>query len=175
MCLETCPWPFLLSETYAYLLFFAFSGPMFLSPLSEFYGRRVICQFQSTSALDIWAVPVLTLSLSADICAFGMFVIWLIPCAVAPNIETMLIVRFLDGLSGSAFLSVAGGTVGDLFAKDQLSLPMMVYTASPFMGPELGPVIGAYVVFSECLHIVNQRSASQVASSTTMSTGDGAS
>lgn len=71
-----------------------------------------------------------------------MFVIWLVPCAVAPNIVTMLIVRFLDGLSGSAFLSVAGGTVGDLFAKDQLSLPMMVFTASPFMGPELGPVIG---------------------------------
>lgn len=71
-----------------------------------------------------------------------MFVIWIIPCAVAHNIETMLVVRFLDGLSGSAFLSVAGGTVGDLFAKEHLSLPMMVYTASPFLGPELGPVFG---------------------------------
>lgn len=29
----------------------------------------------------------------------------------------MLIARFLDGLAGSAFLSVAGGTVGDMFAK----------------------------------------------------------
>lgn len=84
----------------------------------------------------------LTCSLLPDICAFGMFVIWLIPCAVAPNIETMLIVRFFDGLSGSAFLSVAGGTVGDMFPKEKLSFPMMVYTASPFLGPELGPVIG---------------------------------
>ena len=39
------------------------------------------------------------------------------PCAFATNIETLLIARFLDGLSGSAFLSVAGGTVGDMFAK----------------------------------------------------------
>lgn len=31
--------------------------------------------------------------------------------------QTMLIARFFDGLAGSAFLSVAGGTVGDMFAK----------------------------------------------------------
>ena len=91
-------------------------GPMFLAPLSEFYGRRIIY-----------------------ITAFGFFFIWLIPCAVAQNIQTMLIVRFFDGLAGSAFLSVAGGTVGDMFPKDKLSAPMMIYTASPFVGPEVGP------------------------------------
>ncbi|KXT04370.1 hypothetical protein AC578_3613 [Pseudocercospora eumusae] len=90
-------------------------GPMFLSPLSEFYGRRIVY-----------------------ICAFGMYLVWLVPCAVANNITCMLFVRFFDGLAGSAFLSVAGGTVGDMFRKDQLSAPMMVYTASPFVGPELG-------------------------------------
>lgn len=76
-------------------------GPMFLSPLSEFYGRRKVY-----------------------ICAFGMYFVWLIPCAVANNIATMLVSRFLDGLAGSAFLSVAGGTVGDMFAKDKLSAPV---------------------------------------------------
>ncbi|KAK5163961.1 uncharacterized protein LTR77_010357 [Saxophila tyrrhenica] len=97
-------------------------GPMFLSPLSEFYGRRIIY-----------------------ICAFGMFFVWLIPCAVAPNIASMLVFRFLDGLAGSAFLSVAGGTVGDMFPKEKLSAPMMIYTASPFVGPEVGPVIGGFI------------------------------
>ena len=87
-------------------------GPMFLSPLSEFYGRRIIY-----------------------LGAFGMYLIWLIPCAVANNIATMLVSRFLDGLAGSAFLSVAGGTVGDMFPKERLSMPMVVYTASPFTGP----------------------------------------
>lgn len=47
---------------------------------------------------------------------------------------TTLVARFLDGLSGSAFLSVAGGTVGDCFARHELSAPMMIYTASPFIG-----------------------------------------
>ncbi|KAF2223684.1 major facilitator superfamily domain-containing protein [Elsinoe ampelina] len=97
-------------------------GPMFLGPLSEFYGRRPIY-----------------------LASFSFFLIWLIPCAVAPNIQTLLVGRFLDGISGSAFLSVAGGTVGDLFDRDELSLPMMVYTASPFIGPEVGPVIGGFI------------------------------
>ncbi|KAK3111392.1 hypothetical protein LTR53_013415, partial [Teratosphaeriaceae sp. CCFEE 6253] len=97
-------------------------GPMVLSPLSEFYGRRVVY-----------------------LCAFGMYLIWLIPCAVAQNIQTMLIVRFFDGFAGSAFLSVAGGTVGDMFTRNRLSGPMMIYTASPFLGPEIGPVIGGFI------------------------------
>jgi MFS family permease len=74
----------------------------------------------------------------------------------------MLIARFFDGLAGSAFLSVAGGTVGDVFAthvrhhtsetrielkqSKDLSAPMMVYAASPFIGPEVGPLVGGFIV-----------------------------
>jgi MFS family permease len=43
-------------------------GPMVLGPLSEFYGRRTIY---------LWA--------------FGGFFVWLIPCAVAPDIGSMLV------------------------------------------------------------------------------------
>lgn len=40
----------------------------------------------------------------------------------------MLVGRFLDGLAGSAFLSVAGGTVGDMFAKHvSWDLPRLLY------------------------------------------------
>ncbi|KAI9835856.1 MAG: hypothetical protein M1819_001754 [Sarea resinae] len=97
-------------------------GPMLLAPLSEFYGRR----------------PVYIGSLA-------LFLIWLIPSAVAKNIQTMLIARSFQGFIGSAFLSVAGGTVGDIFISSELQLPMAVYTASPFVGPEMGPLIGGFI------------------------------
>ncbi|KAJ5368270.1 drug/proton antiporter YHK8, partial [Penicillium cataractarum] len=97
-------------------------GPLFLSPLSEFYGRR-----------NIYIV------------SFSLFLIWLIPCAVAKNTQTMLVSRFFNGLSGSAFLSVAGGTVGDMFDRHELAFPMMLYTASPFIGPEVGPLVGGFI------------------------------
>ncbi|KAJ6148991.1 major facilitator superfamily domain-containing protein [Penicillium samsonianum] len=98
-------------------ILFVGTGPLIFSPLSEIYGRRVIYLYSLT-----------------------FFFIWLIPCAVAMNIQTLLIGRFLNGFAGSAFLSVAGGTIGDMFPRHQLALPMMVYTASPFIGPELGPL-----------------------------------
>lgn len=48
------------------------------SPLSELYGRRIIY--------------VLT---------FGMAVIFIVPCAVAQNIETLLVCRAIDGIAMS--------------------------------------------------------------------------
>ncbi|KAH6957941.1 major facilitator superfamily domain-containing protein [Ilyonectria sp. MPI-CAGE-AT-0026] len=97
-------------------------GPMILAPLSEFYGRRPIYVY-----------------------SFSLFVVWLLPCALAQNMSTMLVGRFFDGFAGSAFLSVAGGTVSDLFSGHELSAPMMVYTAAPFLGPEIGPLVGGFI------------------------------
>ncbi|KAI1146709.1 MFS general substrate transporter [Nemania diffusa] len=98
------------------------SGPLFLGPLSEFYGRRPIY-------LASWT----------------MFLVWLIPSAVARNTATMLTVRFIDGFAGSAFLSVAGGTVSDVFRRDQIHSPMIIISLSPFIGPSLGPLLGGFI------------------------------
>ncbi|KAL0469944.1 major facilitator superfamily domain-containing protein [Neurospora intermedia] len=96
-------------------------GP-FWSPLAEFYGRRPIY-----------------------ICSFAGFLIWLIPSAVAKNIQTMIIARFFQGLAGSAFLSVSGGTVGDLFTREKFQLPMAIFALSPFIGPATGPLVGGLI------------------------------
>ncbi|QPG94446.1 hypothetical protein C2857_006085 [Epichloe festucae Fl1] len=74
-------------------------GPMFLSPLSEFYGRRPIY-----------------------LIAWTTYLIFLIPQAVAKNVATVIVFRFLDGFTGSAFLALSGGTVGDLFARNPILL-----------------------------------------------------
>lgn len=115
-------------------------GPMFLGPMSEFFGRRPIY-----------------------LASFACFTAFLLPCALAPHISVLLVFRFLGGMAGSAFLSVAGGTVGDMFTGSELSAPMMIYTASPFVrifyrlskhqptnflpkiGPSIGPLIGGFI------------------------------
>lgn len=35
--------------------------------------------------------------------------------------------------------------MGDMFPREKLSGPMMIYTASQFVGPQLGPVIGGFI------------------------------
>lgn len=106
-------------------------GPMLLGPLSEFYGRRYIY-----------------------IVSFVLFVIWLVPCAVAQNIQTILVARFFDGVAGSAFLSVAGGTVGDMFSRDELQAPMMIFTASPFIGPLIGNFINQFATWRWSFYVL---------------------
>lgn len=100
-------------------------GPMVFSPLSEFYGRRPIY-----------------------IVAWLMYIIWIIPQAVARNITTMIVGRFLDGFAGSTFLAVSGGTVGDLFVRSELQLPMAIFSVSPFMGPCIGPIFGGVINYN---------------------------
>jgi len=100
-------------------------GPMLFGPLSEFYGRRPIYLVAWTS-----------------------YTIWIIPQAVAPNIATMIICRFLSGFSGSVFLAVSGGTVSDLFSREEIQWPMAVFSVSPFMGPCIGPLIGGFINYN---------------------------
>ncbi|KAK9450728.1 major facilitator superfamily domain-containing protein [Limtongia smithiae] len=99
------------------------AGPMFYAPLSEFYGRRIIY-----------------------LVSFFFYLAFQFPVAFGHNIVSILVNRLLSGLSGSAFMSVAGGTVSDMFSKSQLGMPMMVFTASPFLGPCLGPLLGDFIV-----------------------------
>ena len=110
-------------------------GPMVLAPLSEvhqaplsssnLFARDVSSRTKISSIAQFYGrKPVYVVSLFC-------FVVWIIPCAVAQNIQTLLVSRFFDGYSGSAFLSIAGGTVGDIFSGRKLLAPMMVYTASP--------------------------------------------
>lgn len=56
-------------------------GPLFLAPLSEIYGRRVV--------------------LSA---ANAFFCVWQIGCALAPSIESLIVFRFLSGIGGAGCL-----------------------------------------------------------------------
>ncbi|THH04362.1 hypothetical protein EW145_g5577 [Phellinidium pouzarii] len=97
-------------------------GPLLLGPLSEFYGRNPV----------YWV-------------SYFLFFVFSFPVAFAPNITVFLIFRFIGGFAGSAFLSVAGGSVGDLFSNESVANPMAVYTASPFLGPVVGPLFSGFI------------------------------
>ncbi|KAI1792954.1 MFS transporter [Ganoderma leucocontextum] len=94
-------------------------GPLFVGPLSELYGRNIIYRV-----------------------SYILFFTFTWPTAFPPDIVTYLVFRFITGLCGSAFLSVAGGSVSDLFDNEHVATPMAVYTISPFIGPILGPLVG---------------------------------
>ncbi|CAK7892874.1 probable drug/proton antiporter Yhk8p [[Candida] anglica] len=98
------------------------TGGMFLSPISEFHGRKVTY-------------------------VAGLFftICFEVLTAFSPNIGGMLFGRFGSGFFGSSFMAVASGTFSDIFTKDQIAYPLVLYTMSPFVGPGLGPLISGFI------------------------------
>jgi multidrug resistance protein len=86
------------------------------------YGRRVV--YSSTLAIAL---------------------IFLIPCAVAKNIETLLISRAISGLGFSAPMCLVGGTLADIWRPQERGLAMAMFSAAPFLGPVIGPLAGGYL------------------------------
>lgn len=60
---------------------------MFLGPLSEIYGRRVIPNIATVH-----------------------FVLWQIGCALAPNLTTLIVFRLLTGMGGSDCLTIGAAS-----------------------------------------------------------------
>ncbi|KFZ12709.1 hypothetical protein V501_04085 [Pseudogymnoascus sp. VKM F-4519 (FW-2642)] len=106
----------------------------------------------STFILGMGISPLFLSPLSEVSAPSPLPLIWLVLCAVAKNIQTMVIARLLGGLSGAAFLSVAGASVGDLFDHHELQFPMTIYSGIQFMGPELGPIVGGFINYNATWH-----------------------
>lgn len=98
------------------------TGPLLLAPLSEYFGRS----------------PVYLIS-------WGIFVVFQIPLAVATNIGTVLSCRFLQGFFGSAPLTNIGGTISDLFERDQSGYAMAIYGFSSTGGPPFALIVSSYI------------------------------
>ncbi|KAL3462507.1 major facilitator superfamily domain-containing protein [Aspergillus heterothallicus] len=105
----------------AYLFGYAV-GPLFLSPLSELYGRRIV--------LNV---------------ATALFVVFQIGCALAPNIASLIVFRTITGMGGSACLTIGGGVISDLFGPEQRGLAMSIFSLGPLLGPVIGPICGAFI------------------------------
>ncbi|KAL8292552.1 hypothetical protein RQP46_001164 [Phenoliferia psychrophenolica] len=87
-------------------------GPILWAPLSEVYGRRPV--FIGT---------------------FSMYTLLIIPCALAPNLNTLLAVRFFGGVLAACSLTNSGGVVGDLWPALDRNRPFATFGITPSLGP----------------------------------------
>lgn len=93
-------------------------GPICWAPLSELYGRRL---------------PLFS--------GFAIFAIFQIPVAVAQNLETIMICRFLVGVFGCSPLAVVGGAMADIWDPVDRAVAIAMFSAATFLGPVLGPIV----------------------------------
>ncbi|ODV81755.1 MFS general substrate transporter [Suhomyces tanzawaensis NRRL Y-17324] len=96
-------------------------GPLIWAPMSEQIGRK----------------PVYVIS-------FGLYVIFNIPCALAPNIGALLACRFLCGVFASSALTNIGASIVDIHSETR-SLAIAFFSFAPYSGPVLGGVVNGFI------------------------------
>ncbi|KAJ7732657.1 MFS general substrate transporter [Mycena metata] len=110
--------------TSVFLLGYVF-GPLLWGPGSELIGRRPVFIFTMT-----------------------LYTLFHLGQALAPNIETLLITRFLSGLFGVAPLVNGGGLIADIWPVEGRGTATSLFAASVFLGPVTGPIVAGYIVDS---------------------------
>lgn len=90
-------------------------GPLFIGPLSEMYGRKVVLH-----ASNIW------------------FLVWNIACGFATTKELLIAARFLAGFGASAIYALAGGVLGDVWQPEQRGRSLGIYLLIPLLAVAVG-------------------------------------
>ena len=97
-------------------------GSIIFAPLSELVGRR----------------PVYIVSMI-------IFLLLLLPSALAQNIASILVSRFFGGFFGSALMSNSPASVNDIVSDKHRALAFGFWSIGPTNGPVYGPIIGGFV------------------------------
>ncbi|CAD6446370.1 0c9095f5-8294-4019-bb6a-832460ceb797-CDS [Sclerotinia trifoliorum] len=78
--------------------------------------------------------------------AYIIFLIFLIPCGVARNFQTMVVCRFFGGGASSVAINIVGGTISDVWkGPQQRSLPLSLFGTTSVIGIALGPFVGGAI------------------------------
>ncbi|QRW24297.1 major facilitator superfamily transporter [Rhizoctonia solani] len=97
-------------------------GPLFVTPLSEVYGRS-------------WPLHLSNI----------FFLVFNLACAWAPDTASLIVFRFFAGIGGSAPLTIGAGSIADLFHERDRAVAMSLFSLGPLMGPIIGPIAGGFI------------------------------
>ncbi|KAK7743751.1 MFS siderochrome iron transporter 1 [Diatrype stigma] len=97
-------------------------GPLIWAPLSEMYGRQILffITYMALTAFNGGA-------------------------AGAPNIQSLIVLRFFAGTFGSSPLTNSGGVIADMFSASERGLATAIFATAPFLGPSIGPIAGGFL------------------------------
>ena len=94
-------------------------GPLLWGPGSELYGRRIIFRI-----------------------SLACYSLLHLGQALAHNMETLLVTRFLCGVFACAPLTISGGLIVDIWDPVNRGYATALFSAGVFVGPVLGPIAG---------------------------------
>ncbi|HEY6832796.1 MAG TPA: DHA2 family efflux MFS transporter permease subunit [Pseudolabrys sp.] len=86
-------------------------------------------------------------------CVVG-FTIASLLCAVAQNIEEMVLFRLLQGMAGAALVPLSQALLLDVYTPEERSQAMAIWGVGVMLGPIMGPTLGAWLTDNYSWHWV---------------------
>lgn len=74
-----------------------------------------------------------------------IFTITSVLCGFAPNLQSLIVFRILQGLAGGALLPTSQALIYEQFPKEKAGMAGAIFGMSVMVGPALGPVLGGYL------------------------------
>ncbi|EIW58339.1 MFS general substrate transporter [Trametes versicolor FP-101664 SS1] len=114
-------------------------------------------QFQATIGLSMYTlgfaiVPLVSASFSEEFGRQPLYFCSGVGCllmhlmiALAPNIQTVIVGRFLAGAFGSTGSTMVGGTIADIWAPHERGMPMSLFAIMALTGPGIGCVASGWI------------------------------
>lgn len=87
-------------------------GPLVVAPMSELYGRMPV--YHTTNIL---------------------FVVFTAACGVSTNLNMFIGFRLLEGIAGSAAITMGAGTCADMFEAKERGRAIALWSMGPLLGP----------------------------------------
>ncbi|KAI9573833.1 major facilitator superfamily domain-containing protein [Boletus coccyginus] len=113
--------------------------------------------FLATVGLSVYpigfaVVPLFTSSLSEEFGRFRLYILTTflfmlmhVVMALAPNIQTVIVARFLSGSFGSTGATLVGGTIADIWKPDERGFPMALFAIAAVGSSGLGPLLAGWI------------------------------
>lgn len=83
-------------------------------------------------------------AITYHICNVG-WLAFIIGCALAPSLGSLIAFRFLSGAFGSCSITNGGGSISDMIPKEKRGAYMGLFSVGPLLGPVIGPVAGGFL------------------------------
>ena len=117
--LETMTW-----GTSLFVFGFA-TGPILMGPASEVYGRKL-----------------------PFFLGYLLFVLSQIPVALGHDAQTVLVFRFLGGVTSSVCPAITGGWLADFLLPVERGVAVAIFAATTLVGPGVGAIVSQILVHS---------------------------
>ncbi|THH08248.1 hypothetical protein EW145_g2823 [Phellinidium pouzarii] len=99
--------------------------PLFFAPLSEEFGRQPLY-----------------------IVTTFIYMSMHIGVALAKNIQSVIVFRFIAGAAGSTGSTMVGGTIADIWAPHERGLPMATFSIAALTGTGFGPLFAGWIAMN---------------------------